>query len=149
MEEYKVEDLTTKAPGSTVLAIIHYKKLGGYVEVRKDGSVWLVSPAGTVSAKFRELEKRDLLRQSYIEALLEGGVTGEQLQQALEAVARVDKRLTEARDADQAVADLEWRTAAHLRHWAAKRGIDYDALTDEEWMELVKESVKAVRGAEK
>ncbi|HID85882.1 MAG TPA: hypothetical protein EYP55_00700 [Anaerolineae bacterium] len=144
MEGYKVEDLTTKAPASDVLAIVHYEKLGGYVEVHKDGSVRLISPAGTVSAKFRELEKRDLLRQSYIQALLEGGVTGEELQQALEAVARVDKRLAEARDRHQAIADLERRTDLLLRDWAAKRGIDYDALTDDEWMELVKEGIQAV-----
>lgn len=58
----------------------------------------------------------------------------------------MDKRLAEARDQHQAIADLERRTDLLLRDWAAKRGIDYDALTDEEWIELVKEGVQAVRG---
>jgi len=43
MRGYKVEDLTIKAPDSDLVAIVHYERLGGYVEIRKDGFVNLVS----------------------------------------------------------------------------------------------------------
>jgi len=145
MQEYKVEDLTQKAPVSDLVAIIHYEKLGGYVEVRKDDSVRLVSPGGVVSARFRELEKEDWLRSSYIQILLDSGVRGEELEEALEAMARVDKKLAEAEDLDKVWEDLERRTDEHFRRWRAERGIDYDSLTEEEFMALVDEAVRTVR----
>ncbi len=102
MSEYKVEDSTQKAPVGDLVAIIHYEKLGGYVEVRKDGSVRLVSPAGVVSARFRELEKEEWLRNSYIQILLDSGVQGEELEETLEAIARVvwQRSKTERSDFD-------------------------------------------------
>lgn len=145
MQEYKVEDLTQKAPVSDLVAIIHYEKLGGYVEVRKDGSVRLVSPGGVVSARFRELEKEDWLRNSYIQILLDSGVRGEELEEALEAIARVDKKLAEAEDLDKVWEDLEQRTDEHFRRWCAERGIDYGSLTEEEFMALVDEAVRVIR----
>ena len=45
----------------------------GMPEVFRSGAVRLISSAGTVSAQFKELEKRDLLRQSYIQTLLTSG----------------------------------------------------------------------------
>ncbi|MFQ6014812.1 MAG: hypothetical protein ACE5NP_05155 [Anaerolineae bacterium] len=145
MDAYKVEDLTTKAPASDLVAVVYYERLGGYVEVYKDGSVKLISPAGTVSAKFRELEKRDLLRENYIQTLIVSGVRGAELEKALEAIARVDKRLAEEPEIGKGIEDLEGRTEAHLRQWCAARGVDYSSLSEEELTKLVSEGVKAVR----
>ena len=145
MQEYKVEDLTQKAPVSDLVAIIHYEKLGGYVEVRKDGSVRLVSPGGVVSARFRELEKEDWVRNSYIQILLDSGVRGEELEEALEAIARVDKKLAEAEDLDKVWEDLERRTDEHFRRWCADRGLDYDTLSQEGFTKLVDNGIRFVR----
>jgi hypothetical protein len=145
MDAYKVEDLTTKAPASDFVAVVYYEKLGGYVEMYKDGSVKLISPAGTVSAKFRELEERDLLRENYIQTLITSGVRGAELEKALEAIAQVDRRLAEETEVGEAIEDLEGRTEAHLRQWCAARGIDYSGLSEDELMELISEGVKAVR----
>jgi len=145
MDAYKVEDLTAKAPASDFVAVVYYEKLGGYIEMYKDGSVKLISPAGTVSAKFRELEERDLLRENYIQTLIASGVRGTELEKALEAIAQVDKRLAEETEVGKGIEDLEGRTEAHLRRWCAARGIDYSSLSEDELMGLISEGVKAVR----
>ncbi|MGA9348959.1 MAG: hypothetical protein WBW48_09155 [Anaerolineae bacterium] len=112
----------------------------------KEGPAKLISPAGNVSAKFRELEKRDLLRENYIRTLIASGVREGELEKALEAIAQVDKRLAEDAEVGKEIEDLEARTEAHLRQWCAARGIDYDSLSEDELMELVSEGIKAVRG---
>jgi len=145
MQEYKVEDLTQKAPVSNLVAIIRYEKLGGYVEVRKDGSVRLVSPAGVVSARFRELEKEDWLRNSYIQILLDSGARGEELEKALEAIARVDKRLAEEDEPRKGWEELQRRVDERFRQWCEARGLDYDSLSEEEFAKLVDDGIQSVR----
>ena len=145
MQEYKVEDLTQKAPVSDLVAIIHYEKLGGYVEVRKDGSVRLVSPGGVVSARFRELEKEEWVRNSYIKILLDSGVQGEELEEALKAIARVDKQLAEEGDPRKGWEELQRRMDERFRQWCAARGLDYDSLSEEEFTKLVDEGIRFVR----
>jgi hypothetical protein len=145
MDTYKVEDLTTKAPAGDLVAVVYYQRLSGYVEMYKDGSVKLISPAGTVSAKFRELEERELLRENYIQTLIASGVRGAELEKALEAIAQVDRRLLEESEVGKGIEDLEERTEAHLRQWCAERGIDYDSLSEDELMRLVSEGVQVVR----
>jgi len=142
----QVEDLTKKAPSSSLAAIVHFGPRDRYIEVLKSGTVRLVSPAGTVSAQFREQEKHDLLRQAYVQTLLESGVQGEELEQALEAIARVDRRLTEEPDEQEGIADLERRTAEHLQAWAEEEGMDYDTLSNEKFMALVQRGIAEVRG---
>ena len=92
-----------------------------------------------------EVEKRDLLRQSYIQMLLNSGVRGEELERALEAIARVDQRLFWEADVQAGTADLERRTEAHFRAWAEAEGLDYEALSEEDLMALVQRGVKAIR----
>ncbi|MEA3396698.1 MAG: hypothetical protein U9R05_04485 [Chloroflexota bacterium] len=143
----KVEDMTNKAPGSNLAAVVRFGPQDRYVEVFKSGIVRLVSPAGTVSAQFREMEKRDLLRQSYIQTLLAGGVRGKKLERALQAIARVDRRLDEETDAEGGVADLERRTQARLRAWAKERDLDHDSLSEDEFMARVQQGVTEIRRA--
>jgi len=66
----EVEDLTKMVTDSDLAVVVRFGPQDRYVEVFKNGVVRLVSPAGTVSAQFKELEKRDLLRQGYIQTLL-------------------------------------------------------------------------------
>ena len=143
----EVEDLTKKIPDSDLAAIVHFEPQDRYVEIFRNGVVRLISSAGTVSAQFKELEKRDLLRQSYIQTLLTSGVQGEELERALQAIARVDRRLAEEMDTQSGIADLEQRTEAHLCAWAEARGLDYESLSDEEFTALVQRGVEQVRRA--
>ncbi len=145
MARYKVEDLTQQIPSSDLIAVVHYEKIDGYIEIRKDGSVRLVSPDGVVSARFRELEKQEWARNSYINTLLASGVRGQELEKALQAIARVDKKLAEAEDPDEIWAELEQKTNERFRQWCAERGIDHDSLTEDEFMALVDEAVRTVR----
>jgi hypothetical protein len=143
----EIEDLTEKAPDSDLAAIVRFDAQDRYVEIFKSGVVRLISSAGTVSAQFKELEKRDLLRQSYIQTLLTSGVQGEELEQALQAIARVDRRLAEETDAQAGTADLERRTEARLRAWAEAQGLDYESLSEEVFMALVQRGIEQVRSA--
>ncbi len=141
----EVEDLTKMVTDSDLAVVVRFGPQDRYVEVFKNGVVRLVSPAGTVSAQFKELEKRDLLRQGYIQTLLASGVRGKELGQALQAIARVDRRLAEEIDSHAGIADLEHRTEAHLRAWAEARALDYESLSEEEFMGLVQRGVEEVR----
>jgi hypothetical protein len=111
----------------------------------KDGSANPISPAGTVSDKFRELEGRDLLRENYIQTLIASGVRGVELEEALEAIVQVDRRLLEEPEVGKGIEDLEERTEGHLRQRCAERGIDYDSLSEDELMRLVNEGVQVMR----
>ena len=88
---------------------------------------------------------RDLLRQNYIQMLLSSGVRGEELEQALAAIERVDRRLNEEVDPQ---AGLEQRTQAHLRAWAEAQGLDDESLTEEEWFKQVQRGIAEVRKRE-
>jgi hypothetical protein len=113
----EVQDLTESAPDSNLAAIIHFHPLDRYVEISKDGTVRLISAAGTISAQFKEAEKRDLLRQSYLQMLLSSGVRGAELERALTAIERVEQRLKEEGDVQTSEAELELRTKEHLQAW--------------------------------
>lgn len=141
----EVEDLTKKTPKSELAVAVRFGPQDRCVEVFKSGTVRLVSPAGTVSARFKEQEKRDLPRQSYIETLLSSGVQGEELEQALEAISHVDRRLAEEEDAREGIADVEHQTEERVRTWAEAQGLDYDALSEDEFMALVQRGVAEVR----
>ena len=143
----KVEDLTRRIPDSDLAAIVHFEPQDRYVEIFRSGVVRLISSAGTVSAQFKELEKRDLLRQSYIQTLLTSGVQGEELERALQAITRVDRRLAEEMDTQAGIADLERRTEARLRAWGEARGLDYESLSEEEFTALVQHGVAEIRRA--
>lgn len=145
MDEYKVENFTAIAPASDLVAVIHFKSVDGYVRVFKNGKVELVSPKGTVSAKFRELEKRDWLRENYIQTLIDDSVKGEELQKALEAIAKVDKRLEEEGDDKQMLAEMELNTQARFREWCIERGINPDEMSEEQVMELIDKVVHEAR----
>ena len=143
----KIEDLTKRIPDSDLAAIVHFEPQDRYVEIFRSGVVHLISSAGTVSAQFKELEKRNLLRQSYIQTLLTNGVQGEELERALQAIACVDRRLAEEVDTQAGIVDLEQRTEAHLCAWAEVRGLDYESLSEDEFMALVQRGVEQVRRA--
>ena len=149
MSRYRVEDFTKTSKNSNVIAVVYDDKFKGYVRILKDGSVTLVSPAGVVSAKFRELEKRDWLRENYISQLVEKGIRGEDLENALRSIERVDKRFSEEMDSQKAIQGLEEKTNKHLKEWCLKGGMDYEKLTEEDFESLVEEGIKEIRNSQK
>ncbi|MEJ5309209.1 MAG: hypothetical protein WHX52_05525 [Anaerolineae bacterium] len=143
-----VEDLTKKTPDSDLAVVVRFSPQNSYVEIFKNGVVRLISPAGVVNAQFKECDKRDWLRQSYIQSLLAAGVTGTELDQALQAIARVDRRLAQETDVASGISDLERRTLEYMRAWTEAQGLDYDALSEEEAMLLVQQGIAAARSKE-
>jgi len=77
--------------------------------------------------------------------LITSGIRRKDLEKALKAIAKVDKRLSKGVNMEEEMEDLERRTETQLREWCAVRGIKYDSLSEEEFMALVIEGVKAVR----
>jgi len=130
------EDFTAIAPKSDLVAVIHFKSLNGYARVFKNGTVALISPKGTVSAKFRELEKRDWLRENYIRTLIDGGIKGKELQKALEAMDRVDSRLAKD-DNGQMLAEMELKAQMRFQNWCLEKGMNPDDMSEEQVMELI------------
>jgi hypothetical protein len=144
MNAYRVTDLSEVAPSGDVIASVYNERFDGYVRVYKDGHVEMTSPAGTVIARFKELEKADWLRESYIRMLIESGLEGEELQEALVAIERADERLaqmnqTEARES------LYERSQQRFREWCAEHDVAYDTLTETDVMHIVAQGIEAVR----
>lgn len=129
---------------SDAVVSIYNKRFDGYVRVHPDGYVELASPAGTVIVRFKELEKADWLRESYIRMLVESGIQGRELQAALAAIERVDVRLQQS-DRTEARERLYERSQQQFRQWCAAQGIDYNELTDEQVMHVVSEGIEVVR----
>lgn len=148
MNQYRIEDFTKRSDYSDVIAVVYYEKFRGYVRILKDGSVTLVSPAGVVSAKFRELEKRDWLRENYVSQLVAKGIRGKELENALKGIERVEKRLSEEIDSHKGMQELEERSLAHLKEWSLKRGMDDEKLTEEHLGSVVQEGVKQIRNSQ-
>lgn len=147
MDAYCVTDLREVAPDSDVIVSVYDKRFSGYVQVYKDGHVEMTSPAGTVMARFKELEKANWLREGYIRMLVESGVRGRELQEALAAIGRVDRRLSRV-DQAEARENLYERSQRRFSEWCAERGVAYDTLTDDKAMHIVAQGVKAVRKKE-
>lgn len=133
-----------KEIASDAVVSIYNKRFDGYVRVHPAGYVELTSPAGTVIARFKELEKVDWLRESYIRMLVESGIKGRELQEALAAIEHVDLRLQQS-DRTAARAHLYERSQQQFREWCATQGVDYDELTDEQVMQIVSQGVEVVR----
>lgn len=140
----EIQDLTKNVASSHLVAIVYYRSLNRYIEIGKDGLVRLISPAGTVSAQFKETEKRDLLRQQYIQMLLANGIRGAEFERSLQAIARVDQRLQEE---GEALALLEQQTQTHLSAWATTQGLSFDVLTEDEWQQQVEQAIQQVRAS--
>jgi|YNPNPStandDraft_1061719.scaffolds.fasta_scaffold68701_1 hypothetical protein len=148
MSTVRVKDMTRDDPDSDLAAVVQFPEGQRAVHVLKDGTVRLISPAGTVIARFQEEQKRDTLRQGYIEHLLSAGVTGAELERALDAIARVDKRLVQQADRAARVADLEARSEARFREWCREQGVEPDDLTESEFNELLQQAIRATRRTE-
>ncbi|MBU0511932.1 MAG: hypothetical protein KKD28_09920 [Chloroflexi bacterium] len=133
----------TEVTPNTVVSIYN-KRFDGYVRVRPDGYVELTSPAGTVMTCFKELEKTDWLRESYIRMLVESGIQGSELQDALAAIERVDLRLQQSDRAESRV-HLYARSQRQFREWCVRQGIDSSGFTDEQVMQIVNEGIETVR----
>jgi len=127
-----------------VIVSIYNDRFNGYVRVHPDGYVELTSPAGTVVARFKELEKADWLRESYIRMLVASGMQGQELRETLVAIERVDRRLQQS-DRTEARARLYERSQEQFHEWCARQGIDYDELTDEKVKQIVTKGVETVR----
>jgi len=145
MSEYQVQDLTKFTPSNNLVASIHFTKFNGYVRVFKDGTVTLVSPKGTVTAKFRELEEQDWVRESYIQALIQNGISDIELEKALEAIARVDRRIATEGDSKRMQSEMEAKAQEKFREWGCKQGIDLTELSEEQIMELINQAVHQAR----
>ena len=135
----ELQDVTA----DTVVSVYN-RRFDGYVRVHPDGYVELTSPAGTVIARFKELEKVDWLRESYIRMLVESGIHGHELQEALAAIERVDARMQQGKDTESR-ARLYERSQQLFREWCARQGISQDELTEEQVMQIVNRGVETVR----
>ncbi len=81
----------------------------------------------------------------YLEMLLKDGVAAEGLLRAAVAVASVERRLARETNAQAGWDSLRQRTEARVRTWCQAHGVDYDALNEEEFSDLLSDQITAVR----
>jgi len=58
MSTVRVKDMTRDDPDSDLAAVVQFPEGQRAVHVLRDGTVQLISPAGTVIARFQEEQKR-------------------------------------------------------------------------------------------
>ncbi len=85
------------------------------------------------------------LGRSYIEMLLREGADATAVLAAAQAVQDVDRRLAQETDFQAGINDLYRRTEKHFQSWCREQGIDYDALSEDEFAELVERAIRQVR----
>lgn len=83
--------------------------------------------------------------RSYIATLLEEGAGSAEMLAAAQAIHDVDSRLAREADFQAGLDALHQRTEEHFHHWCRERGIDYEALGEEEFGELVEQALCQVR----
>lgn len=125
---------------------IYNKRFDGFVRVHPNGHVEITSPAGTVTARFKELEQADWLRESYLRLLLAAGVTGQELREALAAIERVDQRLEEM-DPGATLPRLLDQSQRNFQQWCIQNGIAYDQLNEVQVAELIDQAIESTRSA--
>lgn len=131
---------------SDAVVSIYNKRFDGFVRVHPSGYVELTSPAGTVTARFRELEQTDWLRESYLRMLVDRGVTGDELRGALAAIERVDQRFA-ASDPTGTLDTLLQQSQQHFQVWCIQHGIDYDQMDEDQVTDLIDQAIQSVRSA--
>lgn len=127
---------------------IYNKRFDGFVRVHPDGYVELTSPAGTVTARFKELEKADWLRESYLRMLVAEGFAGQELHAALTAIERVDQRM-KARTPGETLENLLERSQRHFEAWCIQEGVAYDRLDDDQVTDLINQAIQSARGVQR
>ena len=68
-----------------------------------------------------------------------------ELEKALEAIARVDRRIASEGDSRQMQCDMESKAQERFREWGHKQGIDLTKLSEEQIMELINQTVHQAR----
>ena len=82
---------------------------------------------------------------SYIGMLLEEDADSDAILAAAQAIHDVDARLARETNFRSGLDDLHRRTEDRFRSWCRERGIDYDALGEEGFADLIEEAVRRVR----
>ncbi len=137
----EVQDFTQSNSSDHLAVVVRYPDLNRSIEIDKDGTVRFISTTGTLRVNFQNDQKLSLLRQNYIQMLIENDVRGEAFEQALKAIARVDHRL----QVEKNVQTLEKRTNIHLHNWEEEQGETTDILSEEEQFDLLEKAINQVR----
>jgi hypothetical protein len=83
--------------------------------------------------------------KSYIAMLLEEGASSDEILVAAQAIRDVDSRLAREADFQAGLDDLHRRTDEQFQHWCRERGIDYKALSEEAFGELIEQAIRQIR----
>jgi hypothetical protein len=78
--------------------------------------------------------------RAYLDTLAESGASPTELLRAARAVQRVEDRLAQ-QDPQTALYDLEQRTEDRMRSWFRERDLDYKAVAEEQFDEIVDEII--------
>ncbi len=128
----KTKSVTRAAPDT--LAIVYSPAADSYVYVYQDGRLRLERQDQVLDLDLRE-SPLDWWQFTYLRALVEQGVSDEELLAAIRAVRQASREMStetleESLEADFALAD------AHARAWFKERGLNYDTLSEDEIADL-------------
>lgn len=118
--------------------------VGQLLSVVEGLSPWKVRMVTLYAENLRDRPVSEIGR-SYIAMLLEENAGSGEVLAAAQAIRDVDSRLAREADFQAGLDDLHRRTDEHFQHWCRERGIDYKALSEEEFGELVEQAIYQVR----
>lgn len=142
----RVRDFTSGAEPSDSVVLVRFEELGGTIHIYRDGTVVLSSPSGTTVTSLRHPGDQLWRKEVFLSMLDRMGASDQELLEA--------GRTVEARE--EALARLGFRTAAkqvaseslaHFRDWCARRGMDCEAMSEEEIDRWLAAQLREARGA--
>ena len=129
-----------------IVATIAPPDAKGRVHVFRDGRIRLetAGDAWDLDVGFDEDSKAEWLRLTYIRALIRDGVTGAELTRAVESMSRIEEQMRSESD-EESFEKLFEGAEETGRRICRERGLDYDAMSDDDINALANELVHECR----
>jgi len=151
-KKIRVRDFTSAAEPSDSVVLVRFEEFGGTIHVYRDGTVVLSSPSGTTVTSLRHPGDRLWRKEVFLSMLDRMGASDQELLEAERTVEARDEALSRlgfpaAAKRVAADSELTAKSAAHVRDWCARRGVDCDAMTEDDIDRWLTAQLSEARGA--
>ncbi len=140
----KVVDLTSTEGNGEVAAIVYFEALNGTVQIYRDGTVVLTSPAGTTVTSVQTAQDSRWRRTHFLGMLARLGATDQELVAADQMISRREAALHQ-KGFPAAVEEAAAKSAAQFRAWCQQRNLDPETVQEADLEALLEEALSQIR----
>jgi hypothetical protein len=142
----RVRDFTSAAEPSDSVVLVRFEELRGTIHVYRDGTVVLSSPSGTTVTSLRHPGDQLWRKEVFLSMLDRMGASDQELLEAERTVEARDEALSRL-GFPAAVKRVAAHSRAHFRDWCARRGVDCEAMTEDDIERWLAAQLSEARGA--